>query len=177
MASITYGTRGAARKQNIRLQGLAIADDPLGPFEKCPLNPVLNSGHETGLFPFKEGIAALAIRHGNEHNTIQFAPDGINFEIASTVSLMPIAPGPYVPDAFTNTDNGRGITWGLCHFTGVGKHSILARFDCDLSQDHDAPNMRQTEHWWPPEYYYKSGLGEAMRGEREQIAREDLKKT
>ncbi|MDE2954401.1 MAG: family 43 glycosylhydrolase, partial [Gemmatimonadota bacterium] len=167
----------AAQKQNIRLQGLAIADDPLGPFEKCPLNPVLNSGHETGLFPFKGGIAALAIRHGNEHNTIQFAPDGINFEIASTVSLMPIAPGPYVPDAFTNTDNGRGITWGLCHFTGVGKHSILARFDCDLSQDHDAPNMRQTEHWWPPEYYYKSGLGEAMRREREQLAREDLKKT
>jgi hypothetical protein len=167
----------ATRKQNIRLQGLAIADDPLGPFEKCPLNPVLNSGHETGLFPFKNGIVALAIRHGNEHNTIQFAPDGINFEIASTVSLMPIAPGPYVPDAFTNTDNGRGITWGLCHFTGVGKHSILARFDCDLSQDEDAPNMRQTEHWWPPEYYYKSGLGEAMRREREQMAREDLKKT
>ena len=85
--------------QHIRLQGLAIADDPLGPFEKCSLNPVLNSGHETGLF----------------------APDGINFGVAASVSLMPIAPGPYVPDAFTNTDNGQGITWGLCHFTGVGE--------------------------------------------------------
>ena len=30
--------------------GLAIADDPLGPFEKHPLNPVLNSGHEVSCF-------------------------------------------------------------------------------------------------------------------------------
>jgi hypothetical protein len=162
----------------IRAQGLAIASDPLGPFEKCPLNPVLNSGHETGLFPFKGGIAALAIRHGNEHNTIQFAPDGINFEVASSVSLMPMAPGPYVPDAFTDTDDGRGITWGLCHFTGVGakdrRHSILARFDCDLSQDGHDPWMRETEHWWPPEFYFHSDLGEGSRRQREGAAREDL---
>ena len=108
------------KPEPVRWAGLAIADNSLGPFEKCPLNPVLNSGHETGLFPFKEGIAALVIRYGNEHNTIQFAPDGINFEVASSVSLMPIAPGPYVADAFTDTNDGRGITWGLCHFTGVG---------------------------------------------------------
>jgi hypothetical protein len=166
------------RPQPIRAQGLAIADNPLGPFEKCPLNPVLSSGHETGLFPFREGIAALAIRHGNEHNTIQYAPDGINFEVAASVSLMPIAPGPYVPDAFTDTTDGRGITWGLCHFTGVGpketRHSILARFDCDLSQDCHDPWMRETEHWWPPEFYFHSGLGDGARRQREQLAKQDL---
>lgn len=164
----------------IRAQGLAIADDPLGPFEKCPLNPVLNSGHETGLFPYKGGIAALAIRHGNEHNTIQFAPDGINFSPAASVSLMPIAPGPYVPDAFDDTKDGRGITWGLCHFTGVGergaKHSVMARFDCDLSQDHEDDAFRDTEHYWPPEFCYRSGLDGNTRQEREQRARKDLGK-
>lgn len=166
------------RPQSIRAQGLAIADDPLGPFEKCALNPVLNSGHETGLFPFKEGIAALAIRHGNEHNTIQYAEDGINFEVASSVSLMPAAPGPYVPDAFTDTKDGQGITWGLCHFTGVGvrpdRHSILARFDCDLRQHADDRGMRDTEHYWPPEFYFHSGLGKEDRRAREEMAREDL---
>lgn len=60
----------------VRAQGLAISDDPFGPFEKHPLNPVINSGHETALFPFKEGLAALVSRHGLEHNTIQYAPDG-----------------------------------------------------------------------------------------------------
>ncbi|MEM9261681.1 MAG: glycoside hydrolase, partial [Bacteroidota bacterium] len=47
--------------QLVRMQGLAIADNPLGPFTKHPLNPVINSGHETSLFPFGTGIAALVI--------------------------------------------------------------------------------------------------------------------
>jgi len=140
---------------------------------------VLNSGHETGLFPFKEGIAALAIRHGNEHNTIQYAPDGVNFDVAASVSLMPIAVGPYVPDAFTNTTYGRGITWGLSHFTTAGtretKHSILARFDCDLSLDDGNIWMREPEHWWPPEFYFHSRVNPAARKNLERKAREDLK--
>jgi hypothetical protein len=168
------------RPEPIRAQGLAVADDPLGPFEKCPLNPVLNSGHETGLFPFRGGIAAFAIRHGNEQNTIQFAPDGINFKVASIVSLMPIAPGPYVPYAFTDTKDGRGITWGLSHFTTAGttttKHSILARFDCDLSQDDHDHWMKDPEHYWPPEFYFKSGLGDEARKEKERSAEEELSK-
>jgi hypothetical protein len=82
---------------------VAIADDPLGPFTKHPLNPILNSGHETAMFPFKQGIAALVSRNGIEHNTIQYAPDGVSFSISSITSLMPAAPGPYVPDAFSDT--------------------------------------------------------------------------
>ena len=123
--------------------GLAVADAPLGPFTKHPLNPLFNSGHETALFPFKEGIGALVIRNGNESNTIQYAPDGVSFNIASITQLMPVAAGAYVPDAFDSNGNGRGITWGLHHFTGVGtkdsNYSILARFDCDLSLDIDDP--------------------------------------
>ncbi len=173
-----YKSEAAGKPRPVRFLGLAIADDPLGPFEKHPLNPVLNSGHETGLFPFKEGIAALVIRHGNEHNTIQYAPDGVNFDVAASVSLMPIAAGPYVPDAFTDTADGRGITWGLCHHTTAGtreaKHTILARFDCDLSLDVDDVWMKEPEHWWPPEYYFQSQVNPARRRQLEQAAREDL---
>ena len=85
-----YKSEANGKPEPIRFQGVAMADDPLEPFEKCPLNPVLNSGHETGLLSFKSRIAALAIRHGNEHNTIQFARDGINFEVVFSVSLMPL---------------------------------------------------------------------------------------
>ena len=176
--SDTNGTPQSGVRQYVRLLGLATANNPLGPFEKCPLNPVLNSGHETGLFPFKGGIAALAIRHGNEHNTIQFAPDGVNFVPAASVSLMPIAPGPYVPDAFTDTDDGQGITWGLCHFTTAGTrethHSILARFDCDLRQGEHHAWTREPEHFWPPAFYFRSGLSAEARQERERMAQEDL---
>tara|TARA_A100001037_G_scaffold237325_1_gene216463 strand:- start:222 stop:746 length:525 start_codon:yes stop_codon:yes gene_type:complete len=168
------------KPEPVRGMGWAIADNPLGPFKKRPLNPVLNSGHQTGLFPFKEGIAALVIRHGNEYNTIQFAPDGINFEVASSVSLMPIAPGPYVADAFTDTSDGRGITWGLCHFTSDGerdkRHSIVGRFDCHLSQDDHGPRFRETEHFWPPDVYFRSGISEATIQQRKDMAKENLQR-
>ncbi|MCL7762557.1 family 43 glycosylhydrolase [Polaribacter sp. Z014] len=145
-----------------RLQGLATADDPLGPFTKYPQNPVINSGHETTMFPFKEGIAALVIKDGNEHFTVQYAKDGINFNIASITELMPIAGGPFIPDAFTDTKDGRGITWGISHFTAVNgwstNHSILARFDCDLSLDVDDPNMKKSQYYRKPEFYFKHGL-------------------
>ncbi len=155
-------------KPKVRAQGLAIADDPFGPFVKHPLNPVINSGHETALFPFKEGLAALVSRHGLEHNTIQYAPDGVNFEIAAISSLFPIAPGAYVPDAFLDNGNGRGITWGLCHFRNIRKsegksHSILARFDCDLSLDIHDPEMKESDIFNDPEINFKFGLSEKQR--------------
>ncbi|WP_282117225.1 glycoside hydrolase family 117 protein [Cellulophaga baltica] len=158
----------------VRMQGLATADNPYGPFTKNPLNPVLTSGHETTLYPFKEGIAALTIRDGNEHNTIQFAKDGVNFEIAALVELMPTAAGPFIPDAFTNTKDGRGITWGLSHFTNATtwdkNHAILVRFDCDLSQDLEDPQMKKHHVYHRPEIYFKQGLSDTQ---RERIRKEN----
>lgn len=160
----------------VRMQGLAIADNPLGPFEKHPLNPVLNSGHETTLFPFREGVAAFQIRDGNEHFTIQWSPDGVNFEVAAITEMMPFAAGPFVPDAFTDTKNGRGITWGICHNLkanpvnslatipkGSEWASILMRFDCDLSLDIHDPEMKKASNYFPPEVYYKMALSEEQR--------------
>ena len=170
-----YKSDMAGKPHHVRAQGLAIAEDPFGPFRKHPLNPVLNSGHETMLWPFREGIAALAARHGHEHNTVQFAPDGVAFRVMATVSLTPTAGGPYVPDAFTDTKDGRGITWGLAHFTNAGtretRHSILARFDCDLSRDWHNPWMKQTEIWLKPEIYFSQGLNPPQREGRAKAAR------
>lgn len=150
----------------VRMQGLATATDPLGPFEKCPLNPVISSGHETTMFPFRKGIAAIAVRDGNEHNTIQYATDGINFNIASIVDFPPNAGGPFVPDAFTNTSYGKGISWGISHFTNVTtwatNHSILARFDCDLSLDVNDSEMKRTGLYLKPQVYFSQGLNQAQ---------------
>ncbi len=151
----------------VRMQGLAIADNPLGPFKKHPLNPVINSGHETTLFPFKSGMAALVIRDGNEHNTIQYAEDGVNFKIAAITEYLPIAGGPYIPDAFTDTKDGRGITWGISHLTNVTgwdtNHSVLLRFDCDLSQDLHDPEMKKAYVYLKPEFYYQLGLSKEQK--------------
>lgn len=139
----------------LRAQGVAIAENPLGPFTKHPLNPVVNSGHETCMFPWKGGIAAITSLDGPEKNTVQFASDGVNFEIMSSIEMPPLAPGPFMPDAFADNSDGRGITWGLCHIpppshaTGArnwtdNAHYSLARFDCDLSRDVHRAELKRT---------------------------------
>ena len=170
-----FDHRPELKPSKIRMQGLAIAEDPLGPFHKHPLNPVINSGHETTLFPFKKGVAAIIQRDGQEHNTIQYAEDWVNFEVAAITELLPIAAGPFVPDAFTDTKNGRGITWGLSHFTNAAgdwnrNHSILTRFDCDLSLDLHDDQMKAHYIKHSPEFHYQHGLSEQQ---LERIAKEN----
>jgi hypothetical protein len=153
---------GTGDGHKVRMQGLATADNPLGPFTKHPLNFLINSGHETSLFPFGTGIAAQVYKDGNEHNTIQYSEDGVNFEIVSISEMMPWAAAPYIPDAFTDTKDGRGISWGLAHFINVGGrdtyHSMLVRFDCDLSQDLHDPEMKEHRVNHKPDVYYRQGL-------------------
>ena len=72
---------------------------------------------------------------------MQHAPDGVNFEVKSLIQMPLVAPDPFVPDAFADNGDDRGINWGLCHINPDGgsamNESILARFDCDLSRDTD----------------------------------------
>lgn len=169
---------GTSHLDFIRMHGLAIAEDPLGPFEKHPLNPISNSGHETTLFPFKEGIAAFMITDGNERYTIQYAEDGVNFEVAATAYLLPHAAGPFVPDAFTDTDDGRGITWGVCFGPpgNSGKGNVLLRFDCDLSLDLHDPKMKERQVGYEADFLYQHGLSdEQLKRIREETKRVRVK--
>lgn len=148
--------------------GLVIADNPEGPFVKHPLSPVTNSGHETMIFPFREGVAALIGTDGIEHYTIQYAKDWVNFEIMSISQLFPTAAGVYCPDSFTDTDNADGITWGLSHFINAGNdwgkmYSILGRFDCDLSLSINDPSMKHSNILYPNELYFSRGLSKEQR--------------
>ncbi|MCL7764006.1 family 43 glycosylhydrolase [Polaribacter sp. Z014] len=163
-----FGKNKKEGKGNVRMHGLAIAENPLGPFKKHELNPIMNSGHETTLFPFKEGVAAFAIRDGNESNTIQYAKDWVNFEVAASVNLMPDAGGPFVKDAFTDTKYGQGITWGISHFArphGDWKrnHVVLVRFDCDLSLEVNDPAMKKHHNTPKFEYLLSHGLNGKQR--------------
>ena len=128
-----------SRGNLLRAQGVAMADKPEGPYIKSELNPISNSGHETMLWPWKGGIASLLILDGPEKNTVQFAPDGLNFEPKALVTLPPVAPGPFCPGAFADNGDGRGVTWGLSHINPLGggpdQGCYIIRFDCDLSRD------------------------------------------
>lgn len=94
--------------------GEAIADNVLGPYSKSEFNPISNSGHEVVVWNYQGGVASLITTDGPEKNTIQFAPDGINFEIKSHVKGAPEAVGLF-REFKENTMPPPGIPWGLTH--------------------------------------------------------------
>ncbi len=109
--------------------GVAIADNPEGPYLKSEYNPVTNSGHEVCIWQYQGGIAAVLSTDGPEKNTIQYAQDGINFEITAVIKRAPEAMGLFRP---ANTDDHPldGIRWGLCHrYDSEGHWQYIRRFE------------------------------------------------
>ena len=109
--------------------GVAIADRPEGPYVKSEYNPVTNSGHEVCVWHYNGGIAAMLTTDGPEKNTLQWAPDGINFEIEAVIKGAPQANGLF---RTPNHDAGplEGLRWGLCHPTARNT-GFIQRFEVD----------------------------------------------
>ena len=107
--------------------GVAIADKPEGPYAKSPYNPITNSGHELCVWPYKGGIAAMLTTDGPERNTIQFAEDGINFEIKSHIKWGPEAVG-LIRSLDTDKNPLEALRWSLCH-EYRGQWQYIRRFE------------------------------------------------
>lgn len=127
---ITFGGR------QIR-HGVAIADKPKGPYVKSLYNPISNSGHEICVWPFNGGIASLITTDGPEKNTIQWAPDGINFEIMSSIKGAAHAIG-----LNRTADNEKEPTeilrWGLTHVYNNHDEQSIMRFTSKRRTTHVA---------------------------------------
>ncbi|MFY0625812.1 MAG: family 43 glycosylhydrolase [Reichenbachiella sp.] len=134
------GERLTAGGREIRW-GVAISDKVEGPYVKSEYNPITQSGHEICMWPYKGGIAMVSSADGPEKETIQYAADGINFEIMSYINNAPVAMG-----LITTFDNDKfpteGIKWGLCHKTKIypGESwmtgdNYISRFSFNPNQD------------------------------------------
>ena len=119
--------------------GVAIADDPLGPYEKSPLNPITNSGHEVMVWNYAGGVGALLTRCGPEKNTIQFAADGINFDIQSTIIAPPQAAGALRVAEGDKAEPLSGLRWGLSHVATYSAHNVVQGRDPLGLFAHDEP--------------------------------------
>lgn len=109
------GERNTAGGREIRW-GVAIADNIEGPYIKSEYNPITHSGHELCVWKYKDGIAMVSSADGPERQTIQYSPDGINFEIMAYVNWVPSAMG-----LVTTLDNDKhpteALNWGLHHLS------------------------------------------------------------
>ncbi|BAX78951.1 glycoside hydrolase family 117 protein [Labilibaculum antarcticum] len=117
---ITFGGR------QIR-HGLAIADNPKGPYVKSPYNPISNSGHEICVWPYNGGVASLITTDGPEKNTIQWSPDGINFSIKSSIKGAPHAIG-LNRSADIEKEPTEILRWGLTHEYMNSDYQYIRRF-------------------------------------------------
>lgn len=107
--------------------GVAISDRPEGPYVKSELNPVIIGGHECIIWPHLEGVCAL-VTQGPEKNTVQYAPDGLNFSPIGTVKEAPIAAGIFRPD-FSDCDPMPKSNWGISHVVSGTDWHHLRRFE------------------------------------------------
>ena len=115
--------------------GLAVAEQPIGPYRKAPENPLIEGGHEVCVWRQGEGVAALVQPNGPEGGTVQFSEDGINFRGFAEVR-PPQAPGPYRADSFEDGTTFTGIEWGLHINLRSSPLPFLERFTCEgLAED------------------------------------------
>ncbi|MBB6428209.1 glycoside hydrolase family 117 protein [Algisphaera agarilytica] len=120
--------------------GVAISDNPTGPYDHSPYNPVTNSGHETLLWPYKDGLAALLNRDGPERDTVQYTTDGVNFEPMGTAWNTPWAGGACRCED-TDAHPLKGIEWGLGHIDeGGSEWNYIVRFDADPHNSSTCPS-------------------------------------
>lgn len=127
---ITFGGR------QIR-HGVAIADNPKGPYVKSPYNPISNSGHEICVWKYNGGIASLITTDGPEKNTIQWSPDGINFDIVASIKGAPHAIG-LNRSADTEKEPTEILRWGLSHVYNNDDYQSIMRFTSQRRTSHVA---------------------------------------
>ena len=133
---ITFGGR------QIR-HGVAIADKPEGPYVKSLYNPISNSGHEICVWPYNDGIAALITTDGPEKNTIQWAPDGINFEIMSVIPGVNAHAIGLNRTADAEKEPTEVLRWGLTHVYNSGDYQSIMRFSSERKTRHVAKGVKK----------------------------------
>ena len=108
-----YGEKITAGGREIRW-GVAIAEQPEGPYKKSPFNPITQSGHELAIWHYRGGIAMASCKDGPESGTFQYAKDGVNFEIMSYIKDIPDAIAT-VESLDKDSYPGAALQWGLSH--------------------------------------------------------------
>jgi hypothetical protein len=116
--------------------GVAIADAPVGPYIKFPGNPVIQGNHEVLVWPQATGVASLIGTVGPKEITrsVMFSSDGFQFKKTHYVLDVPTAAGAFRPEAFTGSNQGKRVDWGLHIRHPKGSLPFLERFDIQTNE-------------------------------------------
>ena len=104
--------------------GVANSEKITGPFKRPQAEPVCDANWHTGcVWPHRDGVAGIV-----DWKCLAYSSDGLHFRLGAKIGGICDA-GVFCPDAFDDTQNGRGITWGLSHRGGPNQ---IFRWDADL---------------------------------------------
>ena len=121
--------------------GVAIAEQPQGPYVKYSGNPLIQGNHEVLVWPQGKGVAAMIGTTGPKAltRTVQYAEDGLHFSKTHDILNVPSGAGAYRPEAFTDSGKGELIDWGVHIANGKeGSLPFLERFE--LKDTHSQEN-------------------------------------
>lgn len=122
-----YKGRSRAHKANgpaHTMMGVAVADQPEGPYVKHP-DPILDKSHEVMVWKQGEGIGALA----SISSTLEYSKSGFDFITDKkniSINKRPNAPGAYRADLTGGSSHE--LTWGISMIHN-GADSYLVRFE------------------------------------------------
>ncbi len=116
--------------------GVAFSEQPEGPYRKHSGNPLTNGGHEVMVWPYRGGVMTLLSTHGEEGKSLQYAEDGLEFEIVGRFGDdYPKAPGAFREDDFADPPLQDGLRWGISmHYGDSEVWPHLLRFEMALSE-------------------------------------------
>ena len=136
-----YKGRQLGKSPRETQMGLAIADQPQGPYKKHVSNPVIPGNHEVLVWPQSEGVCAMIGHVGpkNITNSVLYSEDGLNFSKTHETQHGPWAGGTFRPEAFTDSKQGVAPSWGVeigkpTGGKGAGKLPFIRRFDIEWSK-------------------------------------------
>ena len=110
-----YKGRQLGKSPRFTQMGLAVAENPEGPYIKSSANPVIPGNHEVVVYPYKSGVAAMIGKVGPVGlvHTIMYAEDGLRFSKLLSTEKGAWAGGFYRPEAFTDSNTGDHPSWGI----------------------------------------------------------------
>lgn len=116
--------------------GLAIADKPEGPYVRVRENPVIPGNHEVLIWPQGTGVAAMIGSTGPAEikRSLLYSEDGKKFVKTHQVLNSPFAPGGYRPEAFTESNKGTRLEWGVHIGKKRGHLPFIQRYDLELQK-------------------------------------------
>lgn len=126
-SSIAHGRAGP----RFTRMGVAVSNEPTGPFAKLnDSQSVQDSGHEVQVWQHGMGVMSLVSPHGPNGRTLQFAEDGVNFQVIQRdLENQPSAPGLYRPELADPRTATEFPKWGIGMV--YGGEPYLRRFDCE----------------------------------------------